>query len=103
VSEVGPLLIAGLLLLSPGQGVASPSLIEMVNRTAGEDRRGEAMGFQQSATAFGRVLGPPLAGSAYDRIGVWSPMVFGGAVTAAALVLVVVVWRMHGSMTTQSA
>ncbi|MCB0984494.1 MAG: MFS transporter [Ilumatobacteraceae bacterium] len=103
VSEVWPLLIAGLLLLSLGQGVASPSLIEMVNRTAGEDRRGEAMGFQQSATAFGRVLGPPLAGSAYDRIGVWSPMVFGGAVTAAALVLVVVVWRMHGSMTTQSA
>ena len=102
VSDVWPLLIAGLLLLSLGQGVASPSLIEMVNRTAGEDRRGEAMGFQQSATAFGRVLGPPLAGSAYDRIGVWSPMVFGGAVTAAALVLVVM-WRMHRSMTAAAA
>lgn len=102
VADVWPLLIAGLLVLSLGQGVASPSLIEMVNRTAGEDRRGEAMGFQQSATAFGRVLGPPLAGSVFDRVGVWSPMVFGGAITAVALVLVVV-WRMHHSMTTSAA
>ena len=45
------------------------------------------MGFQQSSYAMARVLGPPLAGSAFDRIGVWSPMVAGSAVTALALLL----------------
>lgn len=82
-----PLLIIGLLLLSVGQGVASPSLIEMVNTHAPPERRGEAMGFQQSSYAVGRVLGPPLAGSAFDRIGVWSPMLAASAVTALALLL----------------
>ena len=43
------------------------------------------MGFQQSSYAVGRVLGPPLAGSVFDRIGVWSPMVLGGAITAIGL------------------
>lgn len=94
VAEVWPVLILGLLLLSVGQGIASPSLIEMVNEEAPEDRRGEAMGFQQSSAAIGRVLAPPLAGSAFDRIGVWSPMLAGSLLTAVALVLVAM-WRMH--------
>lgn len=92
VAENWPLLVVGLLLLSVGQGLAAPSLIEMVNQQAHPERRGEALGFQQSAYAVGRVLGPPLAGSAFDRIGVWSPMVAGATVTAAALALVLL-WR----------
>jgi predicted MFS family arabinose efflux permease len=66
----------------------------MVNREAGEERRGEAMGFQQSSYAMARVVGPPLAGSAFDRLGVWSPMVFGGVITGVAAVLLVG-WGMH--------
>ncbi len=102
VSTSWPMLVAGLLLVSVGQGVVSPSLTELVNRSAGEERRGEAMGFQQSAAAVGRVLGPPLAGSAFDRLGVWSPMVLGGGVTALALLLVVM-WRIHRPMTAAPA
>ena len=97
-SKSWALLIIGLLVLSVGQGVASPSLTEMVNHAAPPERRGEAMGYQQSSYAVGRVLGPPLAGSAFDRIGVWSPMVAGAAVTAMALCLVLV-WGMHRSAT----
>ena len=52
------------------------------------------MGFQQSSYAVGRVLGPPLAGSAFDRFGVWSPMVFGGIITAIAALLAVA-WRIN--------
>ena len=59
----------------------------MVNTHAPPGSRGEAMGFQQSSYAVGRVLGPPLAGSAFDRIGVWSPMLAASAVTALALLL----------------
>ena len=96
VSRVWPLLVLGLFLVSVGQGVASPSLTEMVNREAGDERRGEAMGFQQSSYAMARVVGPPLAGSAFDRLGVWSPMVLGGVVTGVAAVMVVG-WGMHRS------
>jgi multidrug resistance protein len=98
VSTGWPLLILGLLLVSVGQGVASPSLTELVNRAAGEERRGAAMGFQQSSYAVGRILGPPLAGAAFDRIGVWSPMVFGGIITGVAA-LIAVKWRIHGQVT----
>jgi len=97
-SKSWALLIIGLLVLSVGQGVASPALTEMVNQAAPPERRGEAMGYQQSSYAVGRVLGPPLAGSAFDRIGVWSPMAAGAAVTAMALCLVLV-WGMHRSAT----
>ena len=89
-----PLLVLVLFLVSIGQGVASPALTELVNRAAPTERRGQAMGFQQSSAAVGRVLGPPLAGSAFDRIGVWSPTVFGGALMAVCAVLVVG-WRFH--------
>ena len=102
VSTAWPALVIGLLLLSVGQGVASPSLTELVNREAGEHQRGEAMGFQQSSYAVGRVLGPPLAGSVFDRIGVWSPMVLGGVITAVAVVLAVG-WGVHRGVTTQRA
>jgi MFS family permease len=94
-----PLLVLGLLLVSLGQGVASPSITELVNREAGEAHRGEAMGFQQSAGAVGRVLGPPLAGSAFDRLGSGSPMLLGGALIAVAALLVVA-WGVHRPVTT---
>jgi len=94
VSKGWPLLALGLLLVSVGQGVVSPSMTELVNREAGDERRGEAMGFQQSSYAVGRVLGPPLAGSAFDRLGVWSPMVLGGVVTGVAALLAVA-WRIN--------
>lgn len=94
ISTEWPVLVMGLLMLSVGQGVASPSLTELVNRAAGERHRGEAMGFQQSSYAVGRVLGPPLAGSVFDRIGVWSPMVMGGFITALS-VLLAVGWGLH--------
>jgi multidrug resistance protein len=89
----------GLLLLAVGQGVASPALTELVSRNTPEHRRGAALGRQQSAHAIGRVIGPPLAGSAFDRIGVWSPMVGGAGLTLVALALVVV-WRMHQQVDT---
>ena len=101
VSTVWPLLALGLLLLSFGQGVASPSLTELVNRASDDDTRGEAMGFQQSSYAVGRVIGPPLAGAAFDRLGVGSPMVIGALITASALVLVSM-WHIGRQVTTSA-
>ena len=70
------MLILALLLLSVGQGCASPSITSLVTQHAPPDRRGEALGFQQSAYAVGRVLGPVAAvldGEEFDEI-VISPL-----------------------------
>jgi len=55
VSLVWPVLIAALLLLSVGQGCTSPSMTSLVTDHAPADRRGEALGYQQSAYAVARV------------------------------------------------
>ncbi|MFM2184052.1 MAG: hypothetical protein RJB61_2346, partial [Actinomycetota bacterium] len=85
-----------LLVLAVGQGIAAPSVTELVNRASPSSRRGEAMGFQQSASAMARVVGPPAAGAAFDRVGVWSPMAAGSVLTVMALV-VVVIWKVHST------
>ncbi len=54
-------------LLAFGQGVAAPSMSALVAEHAGEHRRGEALGFQQSAGALARIIGPAVAGWLFDR------------------------------------
>jgi MFS transporter, DHA1 family, tetracycline resistance protein len=94
VATVWPVLIVALLLLSVGQGCASPSMTSLVTMNAPPERRGEALGFQQSANAVGRVIGPPAAGALFDRVGIWSPYVVGAMLCAVALGLVVT-WGLH--------
>lgn len=89
VATVWPVLIVALLLLSVGQGCASPSITSLVTQHAPPDRRGEALGFQQSSYAIGRVVGPPAAGAMFDRVGIWSPYVAGSVLCAVAIGLVV--------------
>lgn len=93
-ATVWPVLIVGLFVLTVAQGMANPSLTVLVNEAAPPERRGEALGFQQSANSMGRVLGPPIAGAAFDHIGVWSPML-GASLLSLLLVGLVVVWHMH--------
>jgi DHA1 family tetracycline resistance protein-like MFS transporter len=94
VSKVWPVLIIALLLLSLGQGIASPSITSLVTEHAPPGRRGEALGFQQSANAIARVVGPPAAGAMFDRVGIWSPYV-AGAVLCTVAVGLVVTWGLH--------
>jgi DHA1 family tetracycline resistance protein-like MFS transporter len=95
-ATVWPVLVVALLLLAVGQACASPSITTLVTLHAPPDRRGEALGFQQSAYAVGRVIGPPAAGALFDRVGVWSPYAAGSILCAAGLVLAVV-WRVSAS------
>ncbi|MEP7045337.1 MAG: MFS transporter [Ilumatobacteraceae bacterium] len=97
VATVWPVLILALLLLSAGQGVASPSITSLVTQHAPPERRGEALGYQQSATGVGRVLGPPAAGAMFDRVGIWSPYI-GGAVLCAVATGLVVKWGVDRRM-----
>lgn len=92
-AESWPMLIASLLLLTVGQGLVSPNLSSLVAASVSDDRRGEALGFQQSANALGRVLGPASAGILYDRVSIGSPYLAGALLCAAALGVASTRWK----------
>ncbi len=94
LATVWPLLATAVVLLSVGQGVASPSISSLVSEIAPPERRGEAMGYQQSAYAVGRIVGPPAAGWMFDHAGVWSPYALASALCAVSVVLMLV-WGVH--------
>lgn len=82
------LLFVALFLLSLGQGFSGPSGGALVAELAPVERRGEAIGYQQSTAAFGRIVGPVMAGALFDHIGVGTPFFVGGVLMVVALVTV---------------
>ena len=89
-----PTLIAALALLAIGQGVANPAITTLVAHHAPAQRRGEAMGFQQSSYAVARIVGPPTAGLLFDRA-IWSPYAVAALLCALGGGLLVG-WRITG-------
>ena len=81
------LLFVSLFLVAVGQGIASPSTTALVAEHAPADRRGEALGYQQSAGAFARIAGPIVAGALYDRVGIGSPYLVASVLFLVALVI----------------
>ena len=81
--------VLGLALsfLAAGQGMAVPSMTTLVADEAGEQRRGEALGYQQSANALARIVGPAFAGLIFDRISTGTPYAIGSVFSAIAVVL----------------
>jgi MFS transporter, DHA1 family, tetracycline resistance protein len=88
-ATVWAVLIVSLVLLAFGQGIASPSLTALVAQAAPPDRRGEALGYQQSAGAMARIVGPIVAGLLFDHVGYGAPYMVGGILTVVAVLLVV--------------
>lgn len=82
---IWPTMIVALLFMVVGAGISNPSLTALVADSAHEDRRGEALGIQQSASALARVIGPPLAGLAFDHIGIGAPFTFGALIYVLAI------------------
>jgi DHA1 family tetracycline resistance protein-like MFS transporter len=81
-------LIPALLLLVFGQGLITPTMSSAVAGQVGPERRGQMLGFQQSAGSFARVIGPALAGVLFQHVGVPAPYVVGGVLVVIALLLV---------------
>jgi MFS family permease len=79
------MLFGAMVLVSVGQGIVSPSSTSLVAEAAPPDRRGEALGYQQSAGAFARIAGPIIAGALFDHAGIGSPYLVGGILFMAAL------------------
>jgi predicted MFS family arabinose efflux permease len=86
-----PVLLGSLALLVLGSGLVNPSLTALVTNSADDDRRGEVLGVQQSANALARVVGPPLAGLAFDVVGVGAQFALGSLIVLVAVT--VTMWR----------
>jgi MFS family permease len=82
------LLVPSLGLLVVGQGLATPTLSTLVAGRAQDARRGGALGFQQSAGALARIVGPAMGGILFEHVGVAAPYVVGAAMVGVALLLV---------------
>ncbi len=76
-----------LVLMVLGAGVAMPSLTALVANSVDDHRRGEMLGVQQSASALARVIGPPLAGLAFDGVGIGAPYTFGALLCLVAVLV----------------
>jgi multidrug resistance protein len=83
-----PLLVPALLALVVGQGLVTPTLSAAVGRRAGAERRGAALGVQQSAGGLARVAGPAAAGALFEHLGIGAPYVVGAVLALIALALV---------------
>jgi MFS family permease len=89
VATTWPVLVAALLLLVVGQGLASPTLTTLVSNRAGDARRGQALGRQQAWGSLARVVGPAMAGALFQHVGVPAPYLVGAALAGVALVALV--------------
>jgi MFS family permease len=76
-------LIAAVLLMGVAQGVCHPTLSAFISKVAPVTRRGGILGVASSMMALARVLGPALAGLAYDTFRT------GGAVLSQVAVVLV--------------
>ncbi len=87
LASTWPQLVLALLLLVSGQGFVTPTLSSIVAGRARADRRGTALGFQQSAGGLARVVGPILGGALFQHVSPGAPSIVGAALTGAAVLL----------------
>ena len=81
-------LAPGLLMLVIGQGLLAPAAAAAVANRVPRQRRGEVLGFQQSAGSLARFLGPAIAGALFQHAGVPSPYLAGAALAVLAFLFV---------------
>jgi len=83
-----PLVFGGVGLLALGTGLVTPCLRSLVSRRLEAGGQGAALGSMQALQSLAGVLGPPLAGLAFETIGQRSPFWLGLALMLVVGVLV---------------
>jgi MFS transporter, DHA1 family, tetracycline resistance protein len=67
-----PLLLLALIPVALGLGIATPTANSLITRESPPEERGQILGISQSVAALARVLGPLLAGLAFEYEA-WGP------------------------------
>ena len=74
-------------VLAVGFGLTVPSLTALISRRVSEREQGKVMGGQQAILSLTLILGPVIAGLAFDHLGVPAPYWIGGLLVALALLV----------------
>jgi len=76
-------------VLAVGFGITIPSLTALISRRVSGRDQGKVMGGQQAILSLTLILGPVIAGIAFDYLGVPAPYWIGGLLAALALLVAV--------------
>jgi MFS transporter, DHA1 family, tetracycline resistance protein len=85
VVPYGPLLYPVVGVLAVGVGLAIPALTSLVSRRVSRKEQGRVMGGLQAVISLTLVVGPVMAGLAFDRLGIPAPYWIGALLAALAL------------------
>ncbi len=83
----GPLLYPVVGTLAVGTGLAIPSLTALISHRVSGREQGKVMGGQQAILSLTLILGPVIAGLAFDYLGVPAPYWIGSLLAALALLV----------------
>jgi len=78
------------IILSLGTGSLQPTLLSLISEVTSEAEQGITLGFNQSLSAFGRVLGPLWGGFAFEYLGYAFPFITGSFFSLVILILSIV-------------
>jgi MFS transporter, DHA1 family, tetracycline resistance protein len=78
------------IILSLGTGSLQPTLLSLISEVTSEAEQGITLGFNQSLSAFARVLGPLWGGFAFEYLGYPFPFITGAVFSLLILVLSIV-------------
>jgi len=80
-------LVVAACLMGVGQGLCNPTLSSYISKVAPASHRGGILGVATSLNALARVLGPPLAGLAYDAFRTPGALLSQAAIVSVAMLL----------------
>jgi MFS family permease len=68
-------------------GLAIPSLTAIISNRTPPEAQGRLMGGLQAILSLAMIVGPALAGLAFDHLGIPAPYLIGGTLTLLALIV----------------
>lgn len=74
------ILYLGIIVFALGEGLTSPTMLELITHNTDEQSHGKVQGGSQSVQLLANVVGPVFAGLLYDHWGHSSPYVFGAGI-----------------------
>ena len=83
----GVLLYPVVGLLALGMGLAIPSLTALISNLTPAEAQGRLMGGLQAILSLAMIVGPALAGLAFDYVGIPAPYFIGGTLSVLALIV----------------
>ena len=88
-SKNSSLPIVAACLMAVGQGLCNPTLSSYVSKVAPASHRGGILGVTTSLSALARVIGPPVAGLAYDTFHTPGALLSQAAIVSLAMLLAI--------------